>query len=148
MNQQELGKVVARIQAGDNRTVDQVTLAHWGETIGHLPFEDALEAVVMHFRESSEYLVAAHVIRNAARIREARNPSNDTSGIDWSRKSGAPQPDNMDALTAAWDDPEAWAVEIAKYDAQLNAAGFAPVGVQVHGWYQPSRVESMRRAAA
>ena len=30
MNQQELGKVLARIQAGDNRTVDQVTLAHWG----------------------------------------------------------------------------------------------------------------------
>lgn len=121
MNQQEVAKVLARIQAGDNRTVDQVTLAHWGETIGHLPFEDALEAVVMHFRESSDYLVAAHVIRNAARIREARTTTNDTSGIDWSRKEVAPKPSNFDALVAAWNDPERFAQEEAAYLRLLDA---------------------------
>lgn len=73
MNQVELAQVLARIQAGDNRVVDRVTVEHWRETIGHLAFQDALEAVVMHFRESTDYLVPAHVIRNARRVRDARN---------------------------------------------------------------------------
>jgi hypothetical protein len=72
MNQHEVGKVVARIQAGDNRTVDKVTVAHWTEMIGHLRFEDALEAVVTHFRESTAYLMPAHVIANARRVSEQR----------------------------------------------------------------------------
>lgn len=72
MNDKELGNIVARIQAGDNRTVDRVTLSHWKETIGHLEFEDAREAVVRHFRESTEYLTPAHVTKLAAFIRAAR----------------------------------------------------------------------------
>ena len=103
---------------------------------------------MIHFRESSEYLVAAHVIRNVARIREARTTTNDTSGIDWKQKEGAPQPDNRDALTAAWDDPDEWAHQIGLDDAQLRAAGFAPVGPVVHGPFQPSRQPSKRSAAA
>ena len=136
MNQQELGRVVARIQAGDNRTVDHVTMAHWGETIGHLPYQDALEAVVMHFRESTDYLMPAHVLAGAARVWKARNPSNDTIPGGYREVDGrrpAPMPDNMDALTAVWNDPVGWAREIAKYDAQLVAAGHPPVGVRVHG---------------
>jgi hypothetical protein len=72
VNQAEVVKVVARIQAGDNRTVDEVTVAHWTEMIGHLRFEDALEAVVTHFRESTSYLMPAHVIANARRVSEQR----------------------------------------------------------------------------
>lgn len=72
MNQAEVVKVVARIQAGDNRTVDEVTVAHWTEMIGHLKFEDALEGVVTHFRESTAYLMPAHVIANARRAGEVR----------------------------------------------------------------------------
>lgn len=76
MNQIELAKVLARIQAGDNRVVDKVTVAHWRETIGHLKYQDAMDAVVMHFRESTEYLMPAHVIRNARRIRNEREDPN------------------------------------------------------------------------
>jgi hypothetical protein len=72
MNDNELALIVARIQAGDNRAVDRVTLAHWKETIGHLDFEDAREAVVHHFRESTEYLTAAHVTQLAKIIRAGR----------------------------------------------------------------------------
>jgi hypothetical protein len=72
VNQAEVVKVVARIQAGDNRTVDEVTVAHWTEMIGHLRFEDALEAVVTHFRESTAYLMPAHVIASARRIAELK----------------------------------------------------------------------------
>jgi len=72
VNQSEVVKVVARIQAGDNRTVDAVTVAHWTEMIGHLKFEDALEAVVTHFRESTAYLMPAHVVAGARRVGELR----------------------------------------------------------------------------
>ena len=140
MTPQEVAQVVARIQAGDNRAVDEVTMAHWAETIGHLNFRDALEAVVMHFRESSEYLVAAHVLRNAARIRQARFTDNDTTPEKWKEIAAtgksAPKPDNFEALTAAWNDPAAWAREIAVYDGQLRAAGFAPVGVRTHSTWR------------
>lgn len=121
MTPQEVAKVVARIQAGDNRTVDQVTLAHWGETIGHLPFADALEAVVMHFRENPAYLMPAHVLSNVARIREARNPSNDTTpgGYREIESTAHPKPANFDAMAAAWNDPERFNREVAAYEQQL-----------------------------
>lgn len=126
MTPQEVAKVVARIQAGDNRTVDQVTLAHWGETIGHLPFADALEAVVMHFRENAAYLMPAHVLSNAARIADARNPSNDTTPGGYRElhtRRPAPTPDNLDALTAAWNNPREWATQMEAYNTQLRAEG-------------------------
>lgn len=72
MNDNELALIVARVQAGDNRFVDRVTMSHWKETIGHLDYEDAREAVVDHFRESTEYLTAAHVTRRAAIIRAGK----------------------------------------------------------------------------
>lgn len=38
---------------------------------------------------------------------------------DYNHPESAPKPDNFEALAAAWDDPMQWAVEVAKYNAQL-----------------------------
>lgn len=35
----------------------------------------------------------------------------------------APKPDNFEALAAAWNDPMQWAVEVAKYNAQIADSG-------------------------
>jgi hypothetical protein len=74
VNRAECAKVLAKIQLGDNRQVDQLTLEEWFDTIGHLRFEDAVGAVRLHRQESTDYLMPAHVIRNVHRARETRLP--------------------------------------------------------------------------
>lgn len=74
MNIQETAAVLAKIKIGDNREVDSkgLVLREWHEAIGHLNFGDAIEAVAMHRRESTDYLLAAHVVANVKRVRAAR----------------------------------------------------------------------------
>ena len=72
MNKSELARVVAKIRLGDNRNVDELVIAEWYDTIGHLNFDDAIRAVTMHRQDSIEYLQPAHVIRGALRVRERR----------------------------------------------------------------------------
>lgn len=69
MNRQETAKVLAKIQIGDNRTIDRLTLDEWHDTIGHLDFVDAIAAVRLFRQESTDYLMPAHVISNAKRVR-------------------------------------------------------------------------------
>lgn len=123
MTDHELALVVARIQAGDNRTVDRVTMNHFRDTIGHLAHADALEAVSIHFRESTEYLTAAHINRIAHRLAEERRMR--TAIEDGGPAgSGPPAPNNIDAWSAAWDDPAEFSRQAAIYNRQLADAGY------------------------
>jgi hypothetical protein len=72
MTPDEVVKVLARIQADDNRDIGKVTVASWSQLIGDLDFQDAIDAVILHRRESTDWLMPAHVIRNVARIRARR----------------------------------------------------------------------------
>lgn len=74
MNIQETAAVLAKIKIGDNREIDSkgIVLREWHQEIGHLPYQDALEAVVMHRQESTEYLQAGHIVANVARILRRR----------------------------------------------------------------------------
>jgi hypothetical protein len=68
----ELKQVVAKIQLGDNRQVDRLVILEWFDTIGDLNVSDALEAVRLHRRESTDYLVPAHIVRLAYRVKDQR----------------------------------------------------------------------------
>ncbi|WP_125107983.1 hypothetical protein [Gulosibacter massiliensis] len=70
MNLQETAQVLAKIQLGDNRQVDELTVREWHDSIGHLAVHEAIEAVRMHRRESLNYLMPAHVIANVHRVRD------------------------------------------------------------------------------
>lgn len=73
MNQTEMARLLAKISLGDNRQVDALVVQDWLETIGHLHYEDAYAAVVTHRRESTDYLMPAHItagVRRIARDRE------------------------------------------------------------------------------
>lgn len=72
MTPDEVVKVLARVQMGDNRTTDKVVFASWLQEIGDLDFEDALEAVVMHRKTSTAWLMTAHIRENARIIRQRR----------------------------------------------------------------------------
>lgn len=68
MNGLEMKRLLAKISLGDNRQVDQLVIDDWFETIGHLTYPDAYQAVVVHRQESTEYLMPAHITRGVARI--------------------------------------------------------------------------------
>mgnify|MGYP001306619890 CR=1 FL=1 len=135
MNAEEVAKVLAKIALGDNRRTDaRETLLEWMDNIGDLDYADAIEAVRMHRKESTAYLMPAHIRDNVKAIKALRNPSNDTTPGGYRQvevlKAAAgfpPKPLNWDAMSDAWDDPVRFAAETAKYDEQLIAAGFQPV---------------------
>lgn len=72
MTPDEVVKVLARVQMDDNRQVDRVVVNAWIQEIGHLDFQDALEAVVMHRKTTTAWLMAAHICENVRLIRNQR----------------------------------------------------------------------------
>lgn len=68
----ECKRVLAKIQLGDNRQVDELTLREWFNTIGHLNFADTIEAVTLHRQESDSWLMPSHLVANVHRIRTNR----------------------------------------------------------------------------
>lgn len=117
--------LLGKIQAGDNREVSQVIVAEWHDTIGHLNFADAVEAVRLHRQNSTDYLMPAHVVAGAkavSRERVMREP------LEAGHLS-APKPDNFEALVAAKrsGDPVRIARERGIYNRQCVDAGLGPV---------------------
>jgi hypothetical protein len=129
MNDAELIKVIARIQAGDNRQVDQITLAHWRDMIGEYNFADAIAAVVMHFKHSTAYLQPAHIVENIRTVRDEQRKAISQELFRNENTRNVPRPRNFEALTAASsaNDTIAWAREIAIWNEDLAELGFPPV---------------------
>lgn len=123
MNDHELTQLLARIHTHDNRQVDELVLGHWKAAVGDLPYNDAFAGVETHIRESTAYLLPAHVRANAKRIREQRALAEGYDGIE-DGKSYAPRPDNEDAMSAAWNNPAEFAHQCAIYNRQLLNAGY------------------------
>lgn len=119
MNTDEVKQVVAKIQLGDNRQVDALTIREWQDTIGHLGFTETIEAVTMHRKESTAYLMPAHVIANVRRVRESA-PRELLPMVNT-----APKPENFEAMTESYRSGDAHriAVELGKYNRQIVDAG-------------------------
>ncbi|PCN46989.1 hypothetical protein Csp2054_14190 [Curtobacterium sp. 'Ferrero'] len=69
MNQTEVAKLLTVASAIDNRTVSDEQVIAWHAALRHLPFEVAQEALVRHFRDSTEYLLPGHISKQAKVIR-------------------------------------------------------------------------------
>ena len=119
MSIDELKKVLAKIQLGDNRQVDSLTLREWFDTIGHLDFQDTITAITMFRRESTDYLMPAHLVANVKRIREDRAASSQVELGSFELR-GDNKPKNFDAMSKAWNDQNRFAAEVAKYEQQLR----------------------------
>lgn len=72
MNINQTAAVLAKIQLGDNREVTSLVLQEWHDTIGDLDYDDAVEAVRMHRKDSTAYLMPAHVRENVRVIQRRR----------------------------------------------------------------------------
>lgn len=121
MTQEEFHALLTRLQVLDNRQVDRVTADAWWPIVGHLRYEDALEALNNHFRDNPDtYLKPGHIAVGARRLRESRSPHHDHSRDD---RGDAPRPANLKTMSAAWNDPAAWDEQIRAYNEQLRNAG-------------------------
>ena len=74
----ETGKVLAKIQAFDNRNVDPATTIAWQEVLEPHTLPDALAAVSAYFRTSTAWIMPAHIVERVrdmeqARVREFKN---------------------------------------------------------------------------
>lgn len=72
MNKVEIAKLLTIASMIDNRTVGPETVQEWHRVIGNLDFEPARDAVEQHFRESTSYLLPAHVTAQVRRVREVK----------------------------------------------------------------------------
>jgi hypothetical protein len=72
VNKVEVARLLTIASMIDNRTVAPETVEEWHRVAGHLDFEAAREGVEQHFRESTSYLLPAHVIAQARRAKETK----------------------------------------------------------------------------
>lgn len=79
MNRSHTALVLAKVAAIDNRRLDPAVpgeptpiLDAWHEAIGDLRFEDCLTAVAAHRRESTDWLMPAHIVTRVKAMRAER----------------------------------------------------------------------------
>lgn len=71
MDLDETAKLLTVIAAYDNRNVQRETVIVWQQALAHLTLDVAQQAVVLHFKESTAYLLPGHVNAAARRVQDA-----------------------------------------------------------------------------
>lgn len=94
MNPEEASRVLAAAAAYDQRTVGPNQSKMWALALSGVTFDEAFDAVIRHFEQSTEYLLPAHITRLVVgeRTRRAREAFATT----------VPAPNVDPADTAAW----------------------------------------------
>jgi hypothetical protein len=69
MNRSEIALLLGAVAARDRRTIGEADVLAWFEDLGDLGFEEARAAVSRHFRESTDYLMPAHIRQHVKVIR-------------------------------------------------------------------------------
>lgn len=72
LNIVETGMVLAKIQAFDNRNVDEATILAWQEVLEPHTVQDALQAVSDYFRVNSSWIMPSNIVERVRAIEDAR----------------------------------------------------------------------------
>lgn len=81
MTSDELRMLLYRINSLDHRKLNDAVAKAWWPLMANIPYDDAVEAVNMHFRDSTAYLQPGHIVANAKRLAALRR-AEETAG-DW-----------------------------------------------------------------
>lgn len=111
LNTQEAWQLLTLASARDGRTVDKPTAAVWANDLAWVRLDDAVHAATEHYRQSTAWLMPAHVIQGARRIKEHRER------LDRGRQQQAIKPN-----VVTMPPPDVWArmVEQAKQEHRKN----------------------------
>ena len=72
MNEPEAFQLLTLASARDGRTVTPSVAKVWAHDLERVPLADAVEALTLHYRESTDWAMPAHIIVQARRVRDAR----------------------------------------------------------------------------
>jgi hypothetical protein len=72
MNEPEAFQLLTLASARDGRKVSPSVARVWAGDLARVDLDVAVEAATLHYRESSDWLMPVHVIRNARRVLEGR----------------------------------------------------------------------------
>lgn len=72
MNLVEAGRLLAKVSGNDGREVGEVTVLAWQETLADVPYPDAMAAVTRHYRQSTDFLMPAHLVILVEQLRRER----------------------------------------------------------------------------
>ncbi|MDQ1127592.1 hypothetical protein QE428_002625 [Microbacterium sp. SORGH_AS 505] len=89
MNLAQTSVLLSEIQLLDNRRIDENSIVAWQKLLDDLDLDVALEAVRLHRRESTAYLLPAHVRDNVARILNVALDPEDEHGNKLDRDDAA-----------------------------------------------------------
>ena len=70
MNKLEVSKLLTAISTYDNRKIAQETVEAWYLTLKDLGYEEASQAVVLHFQKSTNWLLPAQIRYNVQIVRD------------------------------------------------------------------------------
>ncbi|MET0416032.1 MAG: hypothetical protein ABW022_08430 [Actinoplanes sp.] len=72
MNPGEMARLLAACAMYDYRPVEKPDVAAWMNVIGDLDYDDAMEAVRLHYGQSTERMMPAHVRAGVKAVRDER----------------------------------------------------------------------------
>lgn len=68
----QTGTVLAKIQAFDNRNVDEAVLAAWREILEPYMLPDCVNAVTAYFRVNTSWIMPAHIVERVREMEQDR----------------------------------------------------------------------------
>lgn len=72
MNLTDTDQLLTLIQNMDKRKIDDAAVLLWQQILGDLEYTDCVRAAINHFRESTDYLLPAHIVAGARAIERER----------------------------------------------------------------------------
>lgn len=72
MSTDEVIDLLTLMASYDRRKVGEADVAAWYAAMGDLAFSDSRDAVIAHYRDSTEWIMPAHVRRRVAAVRSER----------------------------------------------------------------------------
>lgn len=72
MDIKQTGLLLVKISLVDNRDASPQTILAWQEILFDTDFQDALQALLEHHRESTEWVKPAHIVQGAKKIKRER----------------------------------------------------------------------------
>lgn len=73
MNKLEVSQLLTAISTYDNRKIATETVEAWYLVLRGFDYEEASEAVVLHFSRSTDWLLPAHIITNIRIIQDRKD---------------------------------------------------------------------------
>jgi hypothetical protein len=135
MTMEQVGEALAAIARHDHRNLgdtpkDRAQMIYdWHAMIGHNDFGDVMNAIIEHRKESTVWLVPAHLNGTCKRWREARAEKLAHEALVPPNREKFPtlsrQVQHM--LETSWNDPVMYAVAESKLNEELHEQGFPPV---------------------